>query len=138
MTTILTPEISKRKQFYISRHRYYELKHFCLQYPDWQKLIHSNDILKGNSLIKLDGEQVEFKDPVHDYVASVDSVKKCAEMVEAAAYASDPSIANYILQAVCYGKTYEELRELQKMPCGRSYFYKAYRKFFWYLDKLRK
>lgn len=37
-------EVSKRNKYYISKHRYYELKHFCLQYPEWK---HALDILDG-------------------------------------------------------------------------------------------
>ena len=31
------PELSKRNPYKLDKHRYYELKHFCLQYPDWKK-----------------------------------------------------------------------------------------------------
>ena len=27
--------LSKKNKYYISKHRYYELKHFCLQYNEW-------------------------------------------------------------------------------------------------------
>ncbi len=36
MGTDIRPEISRRSRYDISRHRYYELKHFCLQYPEWK------------------------------------------------------------------------------------------------------
>ena len=29
-------EISKKNPYWIPKHRYFELKHFCLQYPDWK------------------------------------------------------------------------------------------------------
>ena len=32
-------EVSKRNKYYISKHRYYELKHFCLQYSEWTKAV---------------------------------------------------------------------------------------------------
>ena len=37
MGTVITPEISEKNEYWISRHRYYELKHFCLQYKEWVK-----------------------------------------------------------------------------------------------------
>ncbi|MDR3050714.1 MAG: hypothetical protein LBU67_03220, partial [Oscillospiraceae bacterium] len=37
MGTTVRPEISEKSKYWIERHRYYELKHFCLQYPVWQK-----------------------------------------------------------------------------------------------------
>lgn len=35
MATTIRPEITSSSQYHISRHRYYELKHFCLQYNEW-------------------------------------------------------------------------------------------------------
>ena len=30
-------QLSVKNPCHIPKHRYYELKHFCLQYPDWKK-----------------------------------------------------------------------------------------------------
>lgn len=37
MSTTIRPEVSEKNQYWIEKHRYYELKHFCLQYPIWRK-----------------------------------------------------------------------------------------------------
>lgn len=37
MATVLRPELSPKNKYHIDKHRYYELKHFCLQYPEWKK-----------------------------------------------------------------------------------------------------
>ena len=37
MGTTVRPELSKKNRYWISKARYYELKHFCLQYPGWRK-----------------------------------------------------------------------------------------------------
>lgn len=53
------PELSEKNPYHLSRHRYYELKHFCFQYPEWKKNIalasgweaHGDDIggiVRGN------------------------------------------------------------------------------------------
>ena len=39
MGTTIRSEISKKNEYWIEKHRYYELKHFCMQYPIWKKLI---------------------------------------------------------------------------------------------------
>ena len=36
MSTTIRPEIDRQSRWYISKHRYYELKHFCLQYHEWR------------------------------------------------------------------------------------------------------
>lgn len=43
MSTLIRPEISKNNEYWIPRHRYYELKHFCLQYREWVKIVNSLD-----------------------------------------------------------------------------------------------
>lgn len=37
MGTTIRPELSEKNPYWIERHRCYELKHFCLQYPIWKK-----------------------------------------------------------------------------------------------------
>lgn len=37
------PELSEKNPYWIERHRYYELKHFCLQYPLWKKMYEAID-----------------------------------------------------------------------------------------------
>ena len=37
MATVIRAEISEKNKYYIDKHRYYELKHFCLQYNEWKK-----------------------------------------------------------------------------------------------------
>ena len=37
MATTIRPELSEKNPYWIEKHRYYELKHFCLQYPIWRK-----------------------------------------------------------------------------------------------------
>lgn len=37
MGTNIRPELSNKSPYWIERHRYYELKHFCLQYPIWKR-----------------------------------------------------------------------------------------------------
>ena len=54
MATLIRPEISRKNKYYIDKHRHYELKHFCLQYPSWKKAY--ADLLDlGISLSKTDG-----------------------------------------------------------------------------------
>ena len=37
MRNDMRPELSQKNPYWIGKHRYYELKHFCLQYPIWKK-----------------------------------------------------------------------------------------------------
>ena len=35
MATLTRPELAKSNKYWLSKHRFYELKHFCMQYQDW-------------------------------------------------------------------------------------------------------
>lgn len=37
MATVIRAEISEKNKYWIDKHRHYELKHFCLQYPEWKR-----------------------------------------------------------------------------------------------------
>jgi len=37
MGTTIKPELPDKNKHYIEKHRYYELKHFCLQYQAWKR-----------------------------------------------------------------------------------------------------
>ncbi|MCD8141817.1 MAG: hypothetical protein LUD83_00835 [Clostridiales bacterium] len=39
MSGDMRPELSPNSEFWIERHRYYELKHFCLQYRAWKRMV---------------------------------------------------------------------------------------------------
>lgn len=43
MSKLSKPELSQKNPYWIEKHRYYELKHFCLQYPIWKKAYNSLD-----------------------------------------------------------------------------------------------
>ena len=49
MSTVIRPELSYRNTWFVPKHRYYELKHFCLQYPDWKKRYLDCDLILTSS-----------------------------------------------------------------------------------------
>ena len=44
---MIRSELSEKNPYWIERHRYHELKQFCLQYPIWKKTYESIDGLLG-------------------------------------------------------------------------------------------
>lgn len=131
-------ELSEKNKYYIDKHRYYELKHFCLQYPIWKKLY-----------LEIDGLVSCTYDPVRFSKSNMpsDPTSKLAEerllyldrmkIVEQTAIAADSDLASYILKAVTEGLSYTYLKTKLEMPCGRDMYYDRYRRFFWLLDKIR-
>lgn len=118
-------EPSKNNQFYISKHRYYELKHFCLQYPEWKELYF---YAKTQTLHELD-------DPTGYYASIMADCQKCMDLVEWAAKNTDTVLGGFVFKHVTTGRSYEALLTFDKIPCGRDLFYSYLRKFYWLLSK---
>lgn len=99
-------QLSAKNPCRIPKHRYYELKHFCLQYPDWKK-----------ALVLLDGWNTEPRDipgiikgrppesPTERqaiarlyYSGQIAIVDRCIDEL-------DPTLAPFILKGVTEGIT---------------------------------
>ena len=129
----LRSEISKKSPYYISKHRYLELKHFCLQYPEWKDDLNKLNWIGGIG----DGRSSNVSKPVEWMVERRDKLLNHMEMVEQCCVASDGDIFEYLIKSVCYGASYGNLRA-DGMPCSKDYFYSRYRLFFYLLDRVRE
>lgn len=137
MATKIRPIVSKKRSYYISKHRYYELKHFCLQYHEWQNLIFSRGGFSEKSFEFHGRKQLDYVDPTGSEVAFREEARKNMEMVEEASKDAGDDLADYILEAVTDGVSYTYLRMVEDMPCSRDRFYICYHKFFWILSQLK-
>lgn len=137
MSTIIRPEISKKNKWWISKHRYYELKHFCLQYPEWrEKYIHSIKYPELNSLVS--NENLEWNDPTGVSVELMDVYRRKIDLVESSAKEADPDIWGFILLGVTEDLSYVTLKMKYEIPCGRDMYYDRYRKFFHILSRKKQ
>lgn len=137
MGTDIRPQISKNSDYYISRHRYYELKHFCLQYPIWKMAYEALDGLAARPA-DLDAiRKSGVSDPTHKCAESREFFAKRMDMLRDAARETDKTIGEYLLHGVTESLTYDILEARFGVPCCRAEYYRLYRKFFWILDKKR-
>ena len=107
MGTTIRPELSEKNPYWIEKHRYYELKHFCLQYPIWKKAY-----LALDGLAKRPTDLILFSNRQH----LGDPTAKCAEarifysdrmdLVKLVAEETDAVLGTYILQSVTNGISY--------------------------------
>ena len=138
MATTIRPEVSIKNRYYIDKHRHYELKHFCLQYPKWKKAyIDSLDVDVPMSMI--DGSQTSegVYDPKSSRALTRAYYSKRMQMLEQVAKDADKYLWFYILKAVTEGLSYTYLRTKLDIPCGKDMYYDRYRRFFWLLSEIR-
>lgn len=136
MATMIRAKLSEKNKYYVEKHRYYELKHFCLQYPVWKREYANLD---GYLNTRNDGlpRSNEISDPTYRYSEyRIDYFDKM-KMVEQSALDTDGDLAIYILKGVTEDLSYNLLHTKYNIPCGRNTYYDRYRKFFWILDKVK-
>lgn len=139
MSTVISPEITEKSPWWIPRQRYCELKHFCLQYPDWKIVLKMLDGYQYSSELSEipKTETNRVYDPVGEEAIVRASLNRKVEMVEKAAQTAGADLQDYILKGITEGIPYVVLRTQLTIPCCKNDYYDMYRKFFWVLDKLR-
>lgn len=138
MATVIRPEISEKSKYYIDKHRYYELKHFCLQYNEWKRAYaNCNDSMIFAANIDGTPSSNTPSDLTAKYAIKKAQYGERIELIERAAREADEFLYPYILRAVTEGLAYTYLRSRLDIPCGRDMYYDRYRRFFWLLSELR-
>lgn len=131
-------ELSRSSKYWIPRHRYYELMHFSLQYPEWVKayryVSHNNP---GTPSYEDKIQKSGYSDPTADQALILDWYDSKIGLVEKAAYLAHPILKDYILQNVTEGRTYDQIRAYEDIPVGRKKFYEICRAYYWHLSQLR-
>ena len=138
MSTIIRPEVSEKNKYYIDKHRHYELKHFCLQYPVWKReyAAYSNIGPNLSSFEQIYSNGMK-SDPTANWAMKRAYYSERIDLIERAARETDYILYKYILKAVTEGLSYTYLKTILHIPCSKDFYYERYRKFFWVLSKLR-
>lgn len=139
MSTKIRAEISEKNPYWIDKHRYYELKHFCLQYPLWKRMVNILDGYSSHStelIIPLVAKV--YGDPTADKVVLREFYTDRIELLKHIATETDPMLGVYILKAVTEGLTYDYFKSRLEIPCCKDTYYNLYRRFFWLLSQARK
>lgn len=135
MGTVIRPEISEHSKYYISRHRFYELKHFCLQYYEWQRDLRKLylQVIPEKSYNEV--RSTEKCDATANLAIEGMALRRNICLVETVSNKLDPVIRPYIFNSVTRGYSYERYKKERGIPFSKDIYYKAYRKFFWELSR---
>lgn len=136
MATLIRPEVSVKNRYWIDKHRYYELKHFCLQYPEWKKAYAECGGPNVSSICRMPSTN-EYANPTATRAIMKVYYADRIELIEKVARDTDRELHTYILQAVTRELSYTYLKSRLNIPCGRDMYYDRYRRFFWLLSEAR-
>lgn len=105
--------------------------HYCRQYPLWvAELSVDPSTVRA---IRYDMDKVQASgdsDPTLTAAVRRTAIERKKEEVDAAAKEVADGMAEWLIQGVCYGQTYFQLKE-KGIPCGKDLFYKWRRKFYY-------
>ena len=138
MATNIRPEISEKSKYYIDKHRHYELKHFCLQYPSWKQAYKECEGINvpSSAAERMPASNIPGDPTAKRAIAKAQLVERI-KMVEQIAREADDYLWHYILKGVTENLSYTYLKTKMDIPCGKDMYYDRYRKFFWLLNKAR-
>ena len=120
--------LSKKNELRLdNRFREMELIYFCLQYPEWKRII-KDFLLKGST--------DEFSDPTGNTAVIWASCKEKIDLVERIAkQVGGEELHEFILKGVTEGVSFNNLRSYHNMPCGRNKYFRMYHEFFYILSQ---
>ena len=139
MATMVRAEVSLKNKYYIDKHRHYELKHFCLQYPGWKKAYvdFDNPSMPLSTIERVPTSNMPGDPTAKRAIMKAQYAEKM-KLIEKAAMDADRYLHDYILKAVTENLSYSYLKSKLDIPCGKDMYYDRYRRFFWLLSEARK
>lgn len=125
MSTLIRPELSADSKYHISKHRYYELKHHCLQYYEWKQQIRYLESLT---------QYKESEDPTGNTATTLTLLRNKIQTIDYICSHLRPDCAKYIHKAVTQGKSYSWLCTNDDCLVPKDRYYDEYHRFFYLLS----
>lgn len=130
----LKNELSEKSKYWLPKHRYLELKHFCLQYPDWRKRLNEINDISARNIVTTVSDQISNETERIALERVV--LQSKISLIEHTAMETAGNLWIFLLKGVTEdGVTYVYLRNMYDIPCGRNMYYELYRRFFWLLSR---
>lgn len=123
-------------KYNLSKHRFMELMHFCLQYEDWKRALNNLATIKSPEISDMPKGRGLTTDVTAELGIKRAELEHNCMLIEDAARAADESLYEYIIYAVTHEDvTYKYLSTVKHIPCSRNTWYAVRRKFYYMLDK---
>jgi hypothetical protein len=124
------------RRYEISKHRFYELYHWCLQYKEWKdELKYATDTLKSPQITDMPHGS-GTGDATSNLAMRRAKLSEQCEMIEETAKEADAELWEYILKGVTdETASYTYLRQIMNIPCGKNYYFEKRRKFYYLLSR---
>lgn len=128
-------KLSKKNKYYLPQTVRYAVIYYARQYQEWE--VERKAIENTSKAISYDGDRVQTSgdsDPTFSASEKAEELANKMKLIEDTVRAADSQIYYYLLLAVGYGLTFDQLKAFG-MPAERDLFYDRRRKFYYMLSK---
>lgn len=134
------PELSMRSPWYVGKHRYYELVHFCRQYPLWRRELVLLDGYKPRNNWEISPGSYLTDPTSTDGEKRALLSRKIDQVHRAVKQATDNErLQKILLEGVVTGTGFPALKAKHDATwLGKDTYYEAFRRFFWELNRIRE
>lgn len=122
--------LSPKSPFRISKHRYYELRHWCLQYPEWKSERKCIQAVESSSVLIPDKRDTELKRRTEDCAEKLAAIDAQIDLLERLVKEAGNEISKWLLIGITEDKSFTQLKTIYEIPCERDMYYRCYRMFF--------
>ncbi|MGI6042126.1 MAG: hypothetical protein ACOYBH_07900 [Candidatus Alectryocaccobium sp.] len=123
--------LSKKNKYYLSKSAFREAYYHALRYQEWKDRYNTLDGIKG---IDYSADRVSSGVPGHpteSIAIQKEELSRKIKMIESLVSDVAPDIERYLLKAVTTeGITFEYLKQMMDIPCGKTYYYGKRRMFY--------
>lgn len=126
----------KKSEWGLQKHEFLSVYHYALQYPLWKDEYES--LSGGLSSVANDGmpHAVGTSNPTESKAMRMAELSKKISIIEDTAKEAGGILAPWILKAVTHEEiTYNYLRSIMDIPCGKNMYYSQRRKFYYLLSR---
>lgn len=129
-------EISKKNPYWIPKHRYLELKNWCMQYQTWVEE-YKNWRFISSRAIQAKNIAKPIADPTAGIAFHMANIENRIKLIEDTCREVAPTFYIDLFTSVTTGLSYDKLVVNNPTLPSRSEWYKAHRKFFYILSQKR-
>lgn len=132
----LTPNLSRKNRWWISKHSYYAAYHFAMKYREWKDEYKNLENTLSSPGYDNMPHGSGISKPTED-----DGIKKAEldtkiTLIEQTVREADKEMYRWLLKAVTQeGITYNYLKQIMDIPFSRNTFYDRRRRFYYLLSK---
>ena len=131
-------ELSPKNKYFIPRDDYLTAIHYSLRYPMWKAEV--EDARDTSTAIRYDKDKVQTSpsgDMVYNAATRAIELSKKVDMIDSliAQCAHQQAMEYYLRLGVCYGLTFDQLKQ-RDMPYERTAYYKMRQRYYYELSRL--